>query len=244
MFEKTGKNITLSVAGFHLLPHAKAIVESYEKEIGEFEGWKQGYNRKLTIAVAPQIAASVLPSFLRTFIDEHPDIQVIINVVRSFDIGEEISLAKADIGLSRMKPIQTDIKYEVIHRDPVILVAPSNEQLDIPLNEVEVLRYYRLLTNNHPSYWNTLLLQIKSFYPRIRSMPVTQIETTKLFIEKGLGVSYLPLSMIQEELNSKKIIEVKQHKITPPTSFTYVVTKVETSEGEQFITSFVQALSE
>lgn len=240
LFERTGKHVCLTSAGYKFLPAAVKIVQKYEEEMEAFEGWKQGYNRKLIIAVAPQIAASVLPSFLRSFIDQHPDIEVIINVVRSFEVGEEISLGRADVGLSRMEPFQTDLSYRVIHRDPVILVAPFSVrkgQDQLSVYEGEVLNQYRLLTNNHPSYWTELLANIKRFYPRIRTIPVTQMEVTKRFIESGLGISYLPFSIVQEELKNERMIEIKPDKVVPPTSYTYVVTKIETTEVKEFITS-------
>jgi LysR family transcriptional repressor of citA len=39
---------------------------------------------KLIIATAPQIASSILPSILRSFMDQNPDIEVFINVLKSF----------------------------------------------------------------------------------------------------------------------------------------------------------------
>ncbi|MED3561324.1 LysR family transcriptional regulator [Bacillus xiapuensis] len=247
LFERRGKNVSLTPAGTKFLPSAIKILKRYEEEMEEFEGWKQGYNRKLKIAVAPQIAASILPSFLSIFIEQHPNIEVIINVVRSFEIGEEISSGKADIGLSRMKPVQTDLSSEVIHRDPVILAAPNlkdKERHKSHINEENVLKQYRLLTDNHPAYWDSLLAEVKRYYPRVRTIPVTQMEITKRFIEIGLGVSYLPLSIVHEELKNRKIFEIKPDKIVPPVSLTYVIAKLETPEAKEFISSLKKWLKE
>ncbi|OCA85175.1 LysR family transcriptional regulator [Pseudobacillus wudalianchiensis] len=237
LFERKGKHVFLTSAGFTFLSSAVGIVEKYEEEMEKFEGWKQGYHRKLTIAAAPQIAASVLPSFLRSFIHDHPNIEVIINVLSSFKIGEEISSGQADIGLTRLKPAQMEICCETVHEERVIFVAPYREKAD--RNEKEVLHSYRLLTNNHPAYWEPLLRNIKKHYPRTRTMPVTQVEVTKRMIEEGLGVSYLPLSMIKEELQNKRIVEIQPDNVIPPNSFTYVVTKIETPEVEQFKQSLI-----
>ena len=231
LFDRVGKNIALTPAGYKFFSYATEILDTYDKGMEEFGRWKQGYNRNLTIAVAPQIASSVLPDILLGFIDENPDIEVIINIVNSFNIGEKIRLGHADVGISRMEPIQKDLTYEIIHRDPVILVAPYREENDKHFpDEVEVLKQYRLLVNNHPTYWENLLIEIKRYYPDVRTMPVTQMEISKRFIEKGLGVSYLPYSMVREELKHQTMMEIKQDKIFLPTSFTYVVTKIETPE--------------
>ncbi|MEK4029447.1 MULTISPECIES: LysR family transcriptional regulator [Bacillaceae] len=247
LFERRGKSIFLTSAGYKFLSSAIEIVEKYEAEIESFEGWKQGYNQKLTIAVAPQIAASVFPSFLRFFIEEHPDIEVIINVVSSFHIEREVSSGQADVGLSRLKSNRMGLGYETVHQDPVILVAPSGKkacQDRDDRSEEDLLHSYRLLTNNHPSYWEYLLPVIKKHYPTVRIMPVTQIEVTKRLIEEGLGISYLPLSMVKEELETKRVTEVQQDKIVPPASFTYIVTKIETPESKKFVTALKTAFAE
>ena len=36
--------------------------------------------------------------------------------------------------------------------------------------------------------------------------------------------------MVQEELEARKMVKVKQDKIELPTSYTYVITKIETPE--------------
>lgn len=241
LFDRTGKHVSLTPAGYKFLPAAVNVVQNYEQEMEAFEGWKQGYNRKLTIAVAPQIASSVLPSFLRTFIGQHPDIEVIINVVRSFEVGEEVSMGRAEIGLSRMEPFQTDLSHRVIHQDPVILVAPFSKEKTC---ERVIFEQYRLLTHNHPVYWKKLLPDIKGCYPRIRTIPVTQLEVTKRFIESGLGISYVPFSSVQEELKNERMIEIKPDKIVPPTSTTYLVTKIETPEVKEFVAFLETCLSE
>lgn len=247
LFERRGKSIFLTPAGYKFLSSAIEIVEKYEEEMESFEGWKQGYNRKLTIAVAPQIAASVFPPFLRCFIEEQPDIEVIINVVSSFDIEREVSNGQADIGLTRLQSNRMGLSYETVHQDPVILIAPLMEEAcrnAAGRSEEDLLHSHRLLTNNHPVYWEYLLPLIKKHYPTVRIMPVTQIEVTKRLIEEGLGISYLPLSMVKEELKTKRMIEVRQDKIVPPASFTYVVTKIQTPEVKQFVTSLKSAFAE
>ena len=233
LFHRIGKAVALTPAGYKFFPVAKGILDNYEQGMDEFEAWKQGYNRKLVIAAAPQIASSFLPSLLRRFIDTYPDIEVTINIVNSYEIGEEISLSKADIGLTRILPVQTTIKSEIVHEEPVVFVAP-NEGTGEP-SEKAMLQKYRLITYNHPDYWDRLLMDVKRQYPKVKTMTVNQVEVTKKFIEEGLGISYLPLTMVEDELNKKNMIQIKPDKILPPQSLTYLITKVETFEARTFI---------
>jgi len=235
LFERRRQSIFLTEAGHYFLPIAKRIAAEYDEGLQEFESWKRGYNRKLVIAAAPQIASSFLPIILQKFIDENSDIEVLINVTNSYKIGEEIERGRAEIGLTRLKPSIPDIFCRVIHEDPVILVGPAEQWCD----EEKALKKYRLITHNHPAYWDSLLNNIQSIYPMVRTMPVNQIEISKKLIERGLGISYLPYTLVEEEIKQKKLRAIQSDKIMLPASFTYLVTKIETKESDAFI-AFLQ----
>lgn len=236
LFDRVGNKVTLTPAGQHFYSYAREFLKKYEEGMEEFEAWKQGYNRKLIIASAPQIASSFLPSIVRHFIDEHPNIEVMINILNSYEIGEELSTGRADIGLSRLFPIQTNINVNIVHKEPVILVGP-NEASNV--DEQTAMHKYRLITHNHPDYWNQLLNNIKKHYPTVRTMKVNQVEVTKRFIEEGLGISYLPMTVIKDEITMNRLVEIKSDKITLPVSNTYVLTKVESEEVSAF-TNFLE----
>lgn len=238
LFERVGKKVVLTSAGHYFIQYAKDVITKYEQGLEDFESWKQGYNRKLVIATAPQIASSVLPSILRRFIDENPDIEVLINVLKSYEIGGEISGGKADLGLTRIKPKQTNISCQIVHEEAVILVGPTIDKDKGTYDEMTVLEKYRLITHNHPDYWDHLLNDIKRHYPTVKTMAVDQIEITKRFIEQGLGVSYLPYTMVKEEIKTNRLVAIKTDKIFPPTSSTYMLTKVETDEVSKFMRFF------
>jgi LysR family transcriptional repressor of citA len=103
------------------------------------------------------------------------------------------------------------------------------------INEQMIFNKYRLITHNHPGYWDTLLNEVKRCYPTIRTMTVNQVEVTKRFIEEGLGVSYLPFTVVKNEIKMNRMVEIKSDKIIPPESSTYVLTKVETDEVVLFV---------
>ncbi|MEK3886375.1 LysR family transcriptional regulator [Bacillus sp. FSL K6-3431] len=235
LFDRIGKTIALTAAGHHFLPYAREIIDKYEQGLEGFESWKQGYKRKLIIATAPQIASSILPSILRNFMDKHPNIEVLINVLKSYEIGEEISTGRADLGLTKMKPIQSNIDCHIVHEEPVILVGPNIDKKEKNYDEQMILQKYRIITHNHPVYWDILLNDINRHYPTVRTMTVNQIEITKRFIEHGLGISYLPYSTVKQEIKANQLSEIRSERIISPTSLTYILTKVRTDEVNIFI---------
>lgn len=232
LFERKGKTIALTPAGNQFLFYAKEIMFQYEQGMDRFESWKQGYQQKLTIATAPQIASSFLPSLLRVFTDENNEIEVLINVIKSFEIGDEVSTGRADLGLTRVQPLQKSLHTSLVYEEPVILVGAKSQK---NMSESDVLASNRLITHNHPDYWDSLLNDVKKHYPNVRTMVVNQVEVSKKFIEQGLGVSYLPVSMVEEELANNRLVKIAPEKVSTPTSTTYVLTKVETNESKKFI---------
>ncbi|MEK1831797.1 hypothetical protein AAAC51_31725 [Priestia megaterium] len=42
---------------------------------------------------------------------------------------------------------------------------------------------------------------------------MTQVEITKRFIEEGLGVSYLPFSMVKKEVENQTLSVISQQKL-------------------------------
>ncbi|WP_263492072.1 LysR family transcriptional regulator [Bacillus sp. RAR_GA_16] len=117
LFMKSGRRVVLSEAGRQFLPHARDMMEQYEQSLRHMNGWRQGYHRKLTLAVSPLIAANVLPSVLQQFMKAYPSIEVVVKVSESNEIGGMIARNAADFGLSRMKSVLSHLKSEQIGAD-------------------------------------------------------------------------------------------------------------------------------
>ena len=175
--------------------------------------------------------------------DCHSSIEVLINVLNSYEKGEELSSGRAHLGLTRIKPIQTNINCQIVHEEPVIFTGPCPADRNQTVDEKEILQKYKLITHNHPDYWDQLLNEIKRFYPAVRTMKVNQIEVTKRLIEQGLGVSCLPYTMVREELQQKRLVKIETEKIRLPISSTYIITKAETNEVNLFIDYFKTAMA-
>ncbi|WP_283152931.1 LysR family transcriptional regulator [Guptibacillus hwajinpoensis] len=237
LFMKSGRRVMLSEAGRQFLPHARELVEQYETSLRHMNGWRQGYHRKLTIAVSPLIAATVLPNVLQQFMKAYPSIEVVVKVSESNEIGEMITKNDADFGLSRMKSLQAYVKNEQIGADPIVLVVPhdgGDAETSLPLSLSEFCLRSTLLTHNHPDYWEDLLVELRSKYDGVRTMVVSQVHITKRFIEEGLGFSFLPWSSVRREVFEGRILQVDTEEIKLPEVQTYMVYQHLSEETEIF----------
>jgi len=230
LFERNGKSVRLTPAGLAFLPHAKEIIASFNQNMEEFDAWKQGYTKKLAIACAPQIASAFLPPRLKQFVARFPTIDVHVDIAKSYDIGEKVGSGMVDIGLARMPSAYVNTASIPIHKESVVLAGPVIDQAD----EAFLLANYRILAHNHPSYWEELLKELKKQNPHLKIMTVSQVDVTKRFIEAGLGISYLPESMIREEQLAGKLSVYPSLAAQKQESVTYLVEKTVTEEARVF----------
>lgn len=237
LFRRSGRNIVLSEAGHRFLPHAKSVLSAYDEGVHQLLSWHQGYERKLAIAVSPILAAAVLPYIIRKFTERYPDIEVIIQVKESRDIGEMIARGEANMGLSRMKPVQHGVRVEQIQEEDVVCVCPhdgGDSESSPPVDAHHLFQQETLLIHNHPEYWDSLLAAIRVKHPRIRTMTVSQVHITKKMIEEGLGFSFLPKSALTRELAEGRLLEVDTPDMILPKAHTYMITREDTEENRIF----------
>ncbi|MDE5411768.1 LysR family transcriptional regulator [Alkalihalobacterium chitinilyticum] len=238
LFKREGKKIKLTESGRRYLQHAKQIIAVYDNGLQDLQTFTQGYTTKLTLAISPLIADTVLPFVLKQYIKNHPEVEISIEIIESENIEKAVLDEIVDIGLSCLKSFHPELKTTLLYKDKVCLVTPHDGrdfESAFPLEEGEILSSNRLLTHNHPGYWDNLCKTVKLFYPSVRMMKVSQIHITKRFIMEGLGVSYLPSSTIRRELLEGRLLEVDSQSFPLPEANTYAILKYHHQAQEEFL---------
>jgi LysR family transcriptional regulator, repressor for citA len=238
LFDRTSRRVKLTAGGERWLFYANQVLAVFDKGIQDLSGWQQGYRDRLVVAVSPVIARSTLPRVVQRFTNEHPNVEVVIQVVISQDIPSMVADGRAHIGLARIDSGSRDLQSRVWYTDPVMLVVRGDggDHDSPPPDWREVLSKERLLTQNHPGYWDDLLLALYNLGMNARTMEVSLVDITKRFIEEGLGVSFLPESSVRRELLEGRLLEVPTPGLTLPVTATYVITPSQglTEVAEQF----------
>jgi LysR family transcriptional regulator, repressor for citA len=239
LFARKGRHVELTRAGHRFLIHAEQMLTQYTSGMEDMESWKQGYERQLKLAVSPLVAASVLPPIVRRFVAEHIHIEVVVNVEESKHIEDLVHNGEADLGLSLMPARFSSCSCQTLYEEPVLLVAAHDGkdwESSPPLDADELLSTNRLLTHNHPFYWETLLGVLHRKVPRLRTMVVSQVHITKRFIEEGLGISFLPGSAVNRELLEGRLLQVDiPDWLSLPLAGTYAVWTHPSDETELFL---------
>ncbi|TCP55653.1 LysR family transcriptional repressor of citA [Tumebacillus sp. BK434] len=223
LFERSGRKVRLTAAGERFRLHADRILQAHDEALSDLARWKAGYDDRLDLLLSPLCAEHVLPPLWKQYTMMYPNVEVRIYTTLSPSVGPGIAAGRSHVGLSRTASSHPDTESRILHEDPVLLVAPGTvdpERVDYR----ELLLDHPLLTKNHPEYWDELLFQLHENRAPIRPMSVSQVGVTRKLIKEGLGVSFLPRSAVQDDLDNGNLVALPTPDLRLPTAFTYVIT--------------------
>ncbi|MGM9987571.1 MAG: LysR family transcriptional regulator [Bacillaceae bacterium] len=238
LFQKDGRNMKLTEEGKRYVPIAEHLINTHQKGLAEIKALSQGYTTTLALAISPLLADTILPHVLKQFITTYPHIQLSVSVLASVEMEQLIVNEEIDIALTCINTINSELISDILYTDNIKLITLHDgydPEFAPSLTEEEVLTNNYLLIDNHPVYWDSLTRAIKSKFPTIKMMKVSQIYITKRFIANGLGVSFLPASTVRRELMEGWFLEVPCSSIKLPTINIYGLMKYKHSKQKLFL---------
>ncbi len=233
LFERNGKKLRLSMVGSYFLDQAEKIIETLDDSLKSTQAFLDGYTSQLTIGVAPQIANSTLPRVIEHFSMNKPHIQLSIELLKSNEIGEAVYRGFVDIGLSKI-PTTRELQIETIADEAIRLVVPSSKR---SLEVTELLESEIILTHEFAPYWEKVHHLLNSQFPSHKTMRINQTEVIKNFVKQGLGIAFLPLSVVQKEGDAGTLSIHSLEILQQITSQTYFITKYISRDIQAFLES-------
>ena len=131
LFDRTTRQLSLSVVGHHLLPQARRILNEmqlFENEASSLTSLAQGQVR---LAVS-QFAASSMPAVVAQFAKAYPDISVSLLDCSAENVLEHIQNIEVDLGVGTERGFtepDDDISADLLYQLPFCVVMPDNHAL-------------------------------------------------------------------------------------------------------------------
>lgn len=238
LFKRRHNRVSLTEEGRHFKERAAHVLEQLDASVEELHSFAQGYRKKWILAISPLMAETILPYVLKSFIADHPEVELVIRVEESEDIEALVESEQVSAGISALPPTGRDIAQHIVYDDPLLFILPRDAYDDEtgPAISVEwTLRNSVLFTHHHPVFWEELLEKLRLRVPGIRTMKVTQAHIAKRFIQEGLGASFLPKSMVRRELLEGRLMEAHFDLFSLPAVSTYFLTKTMGHLEEDFL---------
>lgn len=208
LFDRINKKIILTDAGRRLLPYAQEIsrihmmAEHALRSESELSG-------ALRIGAPESLAAFRLPGIIKRFRGKYPQVQITLKPGQCWDLTESVRSGELDLAfLLQPETEYKDLYSESLIQEAMTLIAPVDHPLH-KLPEVEPVHLkgetilhtetgctYRVLFENH--------LNSHGVFPDPK-LEFWSIEAIKQCVMAGLGISFLPLITVRNELAEGKL---------------------------------------
>ncbi|PUB08419.1 LysR family transcriptional regulator [Paenisporosarcina sp. OV554] len=238
LFDRNKNSVTLTDAGKLFIQKAENLLLQFEESVQTIHAYKQGFRRTWTIAISPLLAETILPYILRNFMKQHPDLEITIRVEESNLIESLVDSGDVHLGISAIDAHSKHLQSIPIFEEPLLFIVPVDnydDETGPPINVMDCLRTHTLLTHHHPVFWEDVLVLLREHIPGLRTMKVSQAHITKRFIQDGLGISFLPHSIVRRELLEGRLMKVPFDLFELPKVTTYVLVKKQDDLEKEFI---------
>jgi DNA-binding transcriptional LysR family regulator len=204
LFDRLGREVSLTEAGRALLPRAYQILNVLDDTRRALTNLNGEICGRLTLATSHHIGLHRLPPLLRAFTRAHPQVALDIQFLDSEVAYEEVLHGRAELAVITLAP-ET--------REPVHAVAVWDDPLDFVAAPEHPLARNQAITladvAHHPAVFpggNTFthhivrrLFEAQGLTPNI-AMSTNYLETIKMMVSIGLAWSVLPRTMLDEQV--------------------------------------------
>lgn len=238
LFDRHGRHVRLNAAGKSLLGRVERMLAEAEAAARDLAAFKGGGVCSLRLVVSPYVGRTLLPSLLSRYVEGRTDLEWSLGVRPSTDIPALVEEGMADLGVARVAPRAAGLRAERLQMDPFVLVMP-HDGLDMdrefPSWE-DVLAQSVILTHGPQVAWVAVRAAAEMRGIALRTMDVEQVDIAKSLVRDGLGISFLPLTAVQDEIRLGFLIQVPTPGLPLPSDVTYAILPAQPSaEAEAFL---------
>ncbi|GFZ31299.1 LysR family transcriptional regulator [Clostridium zeae] len=209
LFERIGKNITLTHQGKKLLPYAKQMLKlsSEIKNVLTSEDVPSGV---LTIGAAESLCVLRLPEILKEYRKLYPNVEVSMKFGNCTDFRHFLRDNFIDVAFSLGTRIEaSDFITEISFDEPMLLLtAPGHPLLE--KNEIlpeDIAKESLILTELGCSYRAVFENILNSYNLKANVVLETgSVQAIKQFTMSGLGITLLPKVAVEDELNQGRLV--------------------------------------
>ena len=195
LFDRTTRSLLLTADGRDLAAVADDLVRDFETALGSIAARAAGQRGRVSIAVLPSIAATILPQVLRAVAKEFPEVDITIHDVLQ---DRAVALARngvVDFAITTQAASFAELDYDEIGSDPFYLVCRRNHPLararDLTWQEIAGHPFVALSSTTSVRRFAEVALGQAEVVIRPR-YEVEQIPSAVALVAAGLGVTALP----------------------------------------------------
>ena len=239
LFDRHGRQVSLSTAGEYFLVHAKRLLAAVKEADNAMARFKRLDHGLLTIGIV-STAKYFVPHLLARFHEEHSGVDVRLRVAGNREqLVAMMQAGEVDLSVMGRPPKEIATRAESFAAHPLVFVCPPHHPLlDIGKPPVSALEGYAFIVREHGSGTRAAMESFFAehrFEPRI-TMEMSSNETIKQAVMAGMGLSFLSLHTIGLEVRSGllNVLDVEGTPLMRMWNIVHLQSKVLSPSAEAF----------
>ena len=206
LFDRIGRQVTLTQAGKALLPRAQKILIESEDSTRIIRNLSGEVSGLLSIGTSHHIGLHRLPPVLRAFTKAYPDVELDIHFMDSEEVCRAVEHGDLELGIVTL-PLQPApvLQTKLIWPDPLSVIVgkghPLYAQKQVTLKQ---LAEHKAVLPARGTFTREIIEQafLKNKVSVNISLSTNYLETIKMLVSVGLGWSVLPESMLSHDIKA------------------------------------------
>ena len=204
LFDRNGKRLTLTAAGKKMLDYATRIVSLYEETQNVMANFGHG-DETITLGVSTQMINYFLPSILKELQAQMPSLNISVEIcMNTQEVLKGVLEYRYDFGFIHGENTFKQIRQHGIWTEDVLWVASQefikNHEVIKESNALPVINYTK------GSAFRDKMDQLTGNKDGHSPLEYSDSEAIKRAVMAGLGISYLPTTLIKDEIATGKLI--------------------------------------
>jgi DNA-binding transcriptional LysR family regulator len=193
MLRSKAKGLSLTEAGRHLLPRARALLTQAEDLEADVRHERHSIAGRLVVGCFTSIGPFLLPRLLEAFQAAYPEVFLDFIEGSLVELQQSLRDGRCELAMLYDVGIETDIDYEELYGcHPYVLVSPDHPLADKEKIRLSELASHDMIMMDFPpsmQYFNEILVDA-GVNPIIRHR-TQSFELTRSLVARGFGYSLL-----------------------------------------------------
>lgn len=219
LFDRDSHDVVLTDAGRSLVEHARKMVRTRDDAMRDVVALKNLQAGTLTIAAHESAAVYLLPTALRYYLKNYPDIRVGIYRSRLTDIPRKVLDREVHVGFVKDEPANRELRWVEVHEDEMILIAAPGHPLARRRSvKIRDLGEERFVVHHLCAQTEQMLVQLfEQHATRCRiAAELWSFENIKTFVQAEVGLAIVPRITVERELHDGMLARIDAPEIHIP----------------------------
>jgi DNA-binding transcriptional LysR family regulator len=215
LFDRIGRSVTLTEAGWALLPHARQVLQELRDAQLSIQNLNGQVGGSLRMGISHHIGLHHLPPLLQQFCQTNPAVKCDIEFLDSEEAYERVAQGDVELGFITLAPENASHieQFTIWHDDLRVTVAKHHPLSKEKIVSLKQLSEYPTILPGLNTYTGQIIEKLfaEQKLPLDIIMATNYLETIKAMVSIGLGWSVLPTTLADENIHT---LQIDGHKLS------------------------------